>query len=41
VVAVLAPTLFSFHGRGLGIPGGIDMATIFNSAVSGPVSRKT
>lgn len=35
----LAVTLVSFHGKGLGIPGGIDMPTIFASAVFAPVSR--
>jgi hypothetical protein len=38
---VLAVTRLSFHGNGFGMPGGIDIATIFNSAVSGPVKRRT
>jgi hypothetical protein len=34
-------TLLSFHGNGLGIPGGIDIATIFSSAIPALVSRIT
>ena len=33
-VTAFAITLLSLKGSGFGIPGGIDMATIFSSAVS-------
>lgn len=40
-VTALGVTLLSFHGWGFGIPGGIDIATIFMSAVFAPVKRIT
>ncbi len=40
-VTAFAMILLSFHGCGFGIPGGIDIATIFSSAVFALVNRST
>src|SRR5215472_15675039 len=38
-VTAFAPTFVTFHGLGFGIPGGIDIATIFTSPVPALVRR--